>query len=74
MSIPDGLQEHLEKVRDQRQSLRVILQAISTHYADYVREGYTCSHSSFIYEQRVARLLNLIRNWFFTAAEDNFAD
>jgi hypothetical protein len=73
MYISDGLQEHLDRIQQQRQSLRVILQTVSAHHADYLGDGYTCPRRSFLYEQRVSRLLNMIRAWFFTAAEDNFA-
>ena len=65
-----GLLQHLEQVHNTRQSMQTLLHTVSTHHAEYVGVTYTCTRRAILYEQRILKLLNLIRTWFYVAAEE----
>jgi hypothetical protein len=66
-----GLLQHLEQVHNTRQSMQTLLHTVSTHHAEYVGITYTCTRRAILSEQRILKLLNLIRTWFYVAAEEN---
>jgi hypothetical protein len=66
-----GLQSHVDQIVLMRQSMRTLLQTVSTYRVEYISNTYTCYHRSFLFEQRLSRLLSLICTWFFLAAEND---